>query len=208
MEASELISLADDSGLAFLNSKAAPSKVNMELIGDGLSYLDWLTRAGLIDETDARVISSRFTSAELDSAAAEAAELRDNLRPAIEDWARTPEGKLASPVIDQINAVLALDARYSLIRRDQDSNQISVNERRRWLAAEELLVPPVGAIANLLATAERSLVRRCESPVCTLLFYDRTKSHRRRWCSMAVCGNREKARNHRQRGRDKASTAG
>jgi len=30
-------------------------------------------------------------------------------------------------------------------------------------------------------------------------FYDRTKSHRRRWCSMALCGNRAKARAHRER---------
>jgi predicted RNA-binding Zn ribbon-like protein len=53
--------------------------------------------------------------------------------------------------------------------------------------------------------ADRALVRKCESAVGTLLFHDHTKSHRRRWCGMAVCGNREKARAHRERARDGAT---
>jgi predicted RNA-binding Zn ribbon-like protein len=40
-------------------------------------------------------------------------------------------------------------------------------------------------------------VRNCEG--CSIWFYDHTKAHRRRWCSMALCGNRSKARSHRQR---------
>lgn len=46
--------------------------------------------------------------------------------------------------------------------------------------------------AELLAEGDFSLVRKCESPDCSLMFYDRTKSHKRRWCSMALCGNRHK----------------
>ena len=33
------------------------------------------------------------------------------------------------------------------------------------------------------------------------MFYDRSKSHARRWCSMAVCGNCAKATAHRARDR-------
>ena len=32
-----------------------------------------------------------------------------------------------------------------------------------------------------------------------LMFYDRTKSHKRRWCSMALCGNRHKVAEFRKR---------
>ena len=199
MEAPDLIGLADDPGLDFLNSTAVPATVRIELLGDGASYLSWLRQAGLIDDTDAGLIASRFTPAELDAAAADAAGLREFLRPVVEAWATSPDGTLASSAIDRLNAVLAFDRRYPRIEPDQPTGAMSVRERRRWEEAGELLVPPVHAIANLLATADRALVRRCESPVCTLLFYDRTKSHRRRWCSMAVCGNREKARSHRQR---------
>ncbi|NEJ40784.1 CGNR zinc finger domain-containing protein, partial [Rhizobium ruizarguesonis] len=34
---------------------------------------------------------------------------------------------------------------------------------------------------------------------CTLFFLDTTKSHRRRWCSMALCGNRMKVAAFRSR---------
>ena len=45
----------------------------------------------------------------------------------------------------------------------------------------------------------RELIRECEHPDCVLWFYDRTKSHRRRWCSMALCGNRHKVAEFRKR---------
>ncbi len=65
------------------------------------------------------------------------------------------------------------------------------------------LWPVVRAAAELLASPEHARVHECEAPDCTWLFLDRSRSGRRRWCSMASCGNRAKARRHyrkRQRG--------
>ncbi len=59
-----------------------------------------------------------------------------------------------------------------------------------WRAAASYL--------DLVATAPRG-IRRCESPSCVLHFFDPTG--RRRWCSMAGCGNRAKARRHHARRR-------
>ena len=56
--------------------------------------------------------------------------------------------------------------------------------------------------AEFFATADLSLVKACEGTGCVLLFYDTTKSHTRRWCSMAACGNREKVAAHYKRRRD------
>ncbi|MEX3776558.1 ABATE domain-containing protein [Pseudomonas sp. MYb118] len=53
--------------------------------------------------------------------------------------------------------------------------------------------------AELLAEGDFTLVRKCESADCSLMFYDRTKSHKRRWCSMALCGNRHKVAEFRKR---------
>ena len=46
---------------------------------------------------------------------------------------------------------------------------------------------------------ERARVRICASETCSARFYDRSPAGRRRWCSMATCGNAEKARRHRAR---------
>lgn len=44
-----------------------------------------------------------------------------------------------------------------------------------------------------------ALVRQCEHSDCVLWFHDTTKSHRRRWCAMALCGNRHKVSEFRKR---------
>ena len=64
------------------------------------------------------------------------------------------------------------------------------------------LEQPVLAVAREIAAFLTSPVRvgRCPGRGCGWLFADPTG--RRRWCSMAVCGNRAKARRHAQRLRD------
>lgn len=60
----------------------------------------------------------------------------------------------------------------------------------------------LGAIAKdaagLLGTSQRSRLRICPGPGCAGRFADDSPAGRRRWCSMAVCGNRSKASTHRQ----------
>jgi len=46
---------------------------------------------------------------------------------------------------------------------------------------------------------ERERIRICASETCSARFYDRSPAGRRRWCSMAGCGNAAKARRHRAR---------
>jgi CGNR zinc finger protein/putative stress-induced transcription regulator len=41
--------------------------------------------------------------------------------------------------------------------------------------------------------------RMCANPECLTVFYDRSKNHSARWCSMQACGNRNKVRAFRER---------
>lgn len=56
------------------------------------------------------------------------------------------------------------------------------------------------ALADILTGNDRLDIRECEA--CSWLFLDRSPSKRRRWCSMAACGNRAKARRHYHRRSD------
>jgi predicted RNA-binding Zn ribbon-like protein len=47
-------------------------------------------------------------------------------------------------------------------------------------------------------------LRACENPECALFLIDHSKPNKARWCSMAVCGNRMKARRHYERTRTNA----
>jgi predicted RNA-binding Zn ribbon-like protein len=61
------------------------------------------------------------------------------------------------------------------------------------------LQPPPPSFASVLSGLARDLaglaaappenLRLCDSHVCGVLFLDTSRGHRRRWCSMARCGN-------------------
>jgi predicted RNA-binding Zn ribbon-like protein len=72
-----------------------------------------------------------------------------------------------------------------------------------------LSVPPerelaVRAVLTWDALAKQSprRLRPCANGECHLFLIDRSKANAARWCSMAVCGNRMKARRHYQRARN------
>lgn len=190
-----IVGLADDLGLELLNTLPTPvlGAEPVELIPDGAAYLSWLTWAGFVETDDATLIRARFDAGELDAVAAEARELRECLRPNIIGCIAAPRDPVPGAIVDTLNALLALDRRFAVVRFD--GPDLTVSDDRRWEESRQLLVPPADGAARLLAEGDFGLVRQCEG--CTLLFHDRTKAHRRRWCSMALCGNREKARRHR-----------
>jgi predicted RNA-binding Zn ribbon-like protein len=76
----------------------------------------------------------------------------------------------------------------------------------RWSGPEQVLVPVAESAAGLLSSGNLALVRKCENPECILFFYDTTKNHGRRWCSMSACGNRAKVAAHYRRTRPPAAS--
>jgi len=66
---------------------------------------------------------------------------------------------------------------------------------------DRMLWPVVRSAAELLTSDELERVRECAGDSCGWLFLDTSKNHSRRWCDMAGCGNRAKARRHYARGR-------
>jgi predicted RNA-binding Zn ribbon-like protein len=65
---------------------------------------------------------------------------------------------------------------------------------------------PVGAMGRLVAALYSAMqdeswarLKLCTDDNCRWVFFDRSKNHSSRWCSMDSCGNRAKARRFRQR---------
>jgi predicted RNA-binding Zn ribbon-like protein len=54
---------------------------------------------------------------------------------------------------------------------------------------------------DALRVSSPGRLRPCANPECRLFLIDHSKPNSARWCSMAVCGNRMKARRHYQRTR-------
>jgi predicted RNA-binding Zn ribbon-like protein len=98
---------------------------------------------------------------------------------------------------------------YSFLAASRSYRQLVWNVPRsprmdtvwRQDTSASILAPVAQAAADLLATADFTLVKRCEDEDCVLWFSDQTKSHQRRWCSMEMCGNRHKVAAYRSRHR-------
>ena len=80
-----------------------------------------------------------------------------------------------------------------------DARNIRVTRVYGKETVEAFLTPVAEAVAYLLAEGDFELVRHCEGHDCVMWFYDRTKGHRRRWCTSTGCGNRAKVAAFRAR---------
>lgn len=66
---------------------------------------------------------------------------------------------------------------------------------------DQVLWPMLRAATELATSPALERVRSCPGEDCGWLFLDTSKAGRRRWCSMAICGNRLKTKRHRARAR-------
>jgi predicted RNA-binding Zn ribbon-like protein len=203
--------IGDDLALDFLNSVAAPWGQEIEWLSSGGYFLAWLEQAGAVPAKVASGFRARRQAQALDGVAAQARELREWLRAFVRDHAGTPLEPAALRDLVPLNRLLERDAAYRQIalfptsekaEKDGDRDRaLRWQACRRWPNPKALLLPVAEAIGDLVCERDFTLVRKCEGPGCTLWFLDVSKCHARRWCSMAVCGNRAKAAAHRARQR-------
>jgi predicted RNA-binding Zn ribbon-like protein len=185
-EPSGFLWVANHPGLDLVNTEVVDARGEpVELVNDGPALVRWAELAGLID-----------------------AELRQRCLAAPEravlEWFRRLRGALRGVLEsgDDESSAEALDAAVA---------DVAVRVSYRPAGRDRLPLDAPGPLERLrlaLVTAaldatrlEPSRVRRCGSDRCVLLYYDTTRNRSRRWCDMAVCGNRAKARAHYQRTR-------
>jgi predicted RNA-binding Zn ribbon-like protein len=101
--------------------------------------------------------------------------------------------------LEPLNRLLERDDSFKRIVPGPKGQPLQLRTIRRWRTPEALLSPIGEALAQLVCTEDFSDVKACEGPACTLLFADHTRGRTRRWCSMALCGNRAKQAAHRHR---------
>ena len=193
--------LGDHLALDFLNTTAAPRGSPIEWIGNGRDLLDWLAGAGAIDPAYADRLAAAAAPAALDDVAEEAVGLREWFRYVVTRARAGGRDAVTTEEVDHLNGLLARGAMFQRVEFAGQDGRLRLVTDRHWREPGELLVPLAAAMANLVCEGNLDLVRRCENPACTLWFYDRTRGHRRRWCSPAVCGNRAKVAAHRERKR-------
>jgi predicted RNA-binding Zn ribbon-like protein len=139
--------------------------------------------------------------AELNKVADQARSLREWFRGFVQKHGGRPLGRDDFKKLEPLNRLLERDESFSQIApaTSKDRGAFELRATRRWRSPEALLFPIAETLARFVCEEDFTYIKACEGPACTLLFADHTRGRARRWCSMAICGNRAKQAAHRHR---------
>lgn len=175
--------------LDLINTLRDRKQVPNELLREPEDLAAWLVAAGRVESPPT------VTRAELDFAR----QLREAINRAIGAVVHDQPPKLED--VQLINKLAGHVPRPRL--------ELTADGRLRMRQAPD----PLEALARIAVDAIELLVsdqvrqiRVCGSSTCGLRFLDRSRGRNRQWCSMARCGNREKARLHYARSKSIGST--
>ena len=193
--------VADALGLDFLNSIATPVDTPIDWIDSGEGLLSWLEQAGLVPADVLRNIRSQALPGELDKVADQARHLREWFRGFVRAHKGRPFTAKSLAELEPLNRLLERDDAFSRITVAAKGERpaLQLQKCRRWRTPEALLAPIGETLAQFVCTEDFVDVKACEGHVCTMFFADHTRGRGRRWCTMALCGNRAKQAAHRQR---------
>jgi len=187
--------------LDFLNTKPLLAQGPTELLPDFDALGRWLIASGIVSSAKTKnLLRSWRHSPEAASFLQNLIVFRERLREAV----LRMEGGSAPPdeFVQEVNAallehppVMALRKRKGRIVREP------LFEPNR---PEDLWMPILDGVANLLSEPESDRIRQCEA--CVLHFFDTSKKGSRRWCSMNICGNKQKVAAYQRRKRNSSST--
>jgi predicted RNA-binding Zn ribbon-like protein len=98
--------------------------------------------------------------------------------------------KLAEEWIEPVNEILRITEGHDELVPQEGDWKIEFIAREGGL--DWLLAAVARSGAEIIAEGNRARLRLCANPRCGLFFYDNSRTRQRRWCSMAICGNRSK----------------
>lgn len=177
--------LADNIALDLMNTLAIIDGHEVDFLKAEQDAINWLVRAGIADE------------AKLTQTHTHILPYMKELRSLLKEQLIALKGS-ELPNVARLNQLLAECPLITEIHVTAD-HRLVLKERPIGSEPQSMLYPILKKAAELLTREDLSLIKQCEHDECVLWFEDKTKSHKRRWCSMAVCGNRHKVAQFRKR---------
>ncbi|MEW5957589.1 MAG: CGNR zinc finger domain-containing protein [Chloroflexota bacterium] len=182
--------IANQLSLDFINTQIIQGGQLIDLLENFTDLVGWLAAVQVLDATQAEEAIQRWDNTPAGQGTFEhALAFRAVLREMVKQIVAGKPG--SSAAIEEINKLLRYRIRYSELISRQD--EFTIRSHAKFDEAIQLLTLIAEAASELLCHADFDLIKKCENPECILYFYDTSKNHVRRWCSMSLCGNRMKA---------------
>jgi predicted RNA-binding Zn ribbon-like protein len=106
--------------------------------------------------------------------------------------------------LDTVNR--ALHARQVIELVPSFDGCVAVDHRHVGDPIDDALARLADPLVKELVAGHPERIRICDNDTCRWVFYDTSRTGRRRWCSMATCGNQAKAARHRARAKGSVGT--
>ena len=188
-----------DDTFAFLNTDDLDNGERFERLPTLDTALDWFVDRGVIhaDGSD-RVHAQAGSDPKL--AARELARVHA-VRAALREVADSVAEQRAPRVgaLDTVNR--ALHARQ-VIELLPAPDGVAVDHRHVGDPIDDALARLADPLVVELTAGHPERIRICDNDRCRWVFYDTSRTGRRRWCDMTTCGNRAKAARHRARAKE------
>ncbi len=178
--------LADNLALDFINTEYGVGDQRQDALTSGHCVEHWLAQAGVLPEPSSHPLPEGLLP--------DALALRNCSRAVVMAAMQGVEADVAV-----VNQVLEAGRPVSTLVWEATAKAFRISAQSSGNSSASLLWPVAEALVNLVTSDTFAFVRQCEAQDCILLFHDVSKSHRRRWCSMATCGNRKKVAAFRAR---------
>jgi len=170
--------------LDFVNTTPSHSELSWE----GLVLLLEATRVVSVERGAHLLALPQSDPAAAEGLLQKARRLSASLRKALTAMHR--KHKIAAEWVEPINEVLRITEGHDELIFEDAAWRMEFVAREGGL--DWLLAAIARSAAELVAEGPKAPLRICASPQCGLFFYDKSRTHRRRWCSMSACGNRSK----------------
>lgn len=178
-----------------VNTKYISNKQEIDILLDPSGTFHWMKKNNLLRESDALALENQDL---LNPIIDELHSLRCLCRVILSDLKQL--GKLSLNTTDQLERFVQ-QVKVSLAIHPKHEKLKLVSEG--ITARDHVLYNIVHSIIHTLDSTSIDRIRECEHPECILYFVDTSKSGKRRWCSMELCGNRQKAAEFYARNKNK-----
>ena len=185
----------------FLNTLELENGALVERLTDFDAAVDWLASHGVVQDP-ARFADAATADRGRTAALAQLVTTRTALRDVAHAVAH--EDIPDATAIDEVNRAMRSHQRIELVAAKDGCR---LGHSHVGDPIDDVLARIAEPIVRQIGEGNDDRIRICASDTCRWIFYDESRSGRRRWCDMATCGNRAKAARHRARQKDTAEAA-
>jgi predicted RNA-binding Zn ribbon-like protein len=178
--------VGNSAAIDFVNTQIIQRGVLVDLLEDNNDFLRWVQEAGYR-------INDGLTLEDLAGVKV--------LRTALYDifLAKINAKEISQDSLEVINQHLAAHQLHKLLQKNEASGELELVADTAGASLPALLAEIALEAANLLTSTQANHIKRCSNPDCVILFLDTSRTKKRRWCSMDICGNRAKVAKHYQK---------